>query len=154
MTALKERESNLADRNPYEGFNLPILVSKLESAQHEAKAAAKVVQQIEEAIEHRAREALDAAREAMGKEDGTIHAVVDGCDVTSTIPKRVEWDTDSLNELASKWAAEGEDVRHYIEFKLSMKESIYKALPPVKRKQVDACRTTKHGKEKIVVTEI
>jgi hypothetical protein len=147
-TATLERTN--ADENPYDILALPMLLIKQESIKEELQAVQKIAEQIDLAIRTRVADAVADARAEAGKFEGTIHAVVEGCEVISNVPKRVEWDTDKLNELARDL----DGAEHWIDFKLSVSEKKYTSMPPAIRKIIDAARTLKHGKETLKITEV
>ena len=138
--------------NPYESEPLQLLVEKLELAEDRLNVEKKTVEAIQKAIAKRVSSALDAARKSLGKTEGVIHAVVEGCDVKSDIPKTVKWDKALLNTAAEKIAAIGENPMQFIEWEPSVQERKWEVLPTQLRELIAPARTMKHGKEKISVT--
>jgi hypothetical protein len=134
--------------NAYEGMPLTRLQHSLESVQEEIAALEKVLAQIESAIANRVEPAVKEARDELQKYEGTVRVCVEDVEVKHTVAKRVEWDTKKLDQIAAGL----EDASHWIDFKLSISEKKYDAMPPVLRSQCDAARTIKHGKPKIELT--
>ena len=132
----------------YDELPLARLQNSLESVQAEIEALEKIQGQIESAIANRVEPAVKEARDELQKYEGTVRVVVEDCEVKHTVAKRVEWDTKKLDQIAAGL----EDASHWIDFKLSISEKKYDAMPPVLRSQCDAARTIKHGKPKIELT--
>lgn len=87
---------------------------------------------------------LDAGlQQAYGGQNapGTSHRERDGFDIKTTIPKSVAWDSDTLETMATD-----PQVAEYVDCKLSVSESRYKAMPQRIRDVVDRARTVKMGK--------
>ena len=119
---------------------------QLEDAKH-------VLAEIDEAIHAKVDAEVKLSRQYHSKPDGSIRVVVDGVEVHSTVPKRVEWDSALLDEIMSELELEGYNPMDWVSYKLSIPEKKYKEMPSGVRKIVDRARTTKHGKEKIELGE-
>lgn len=91
---------------------------------------------------------LDSALElryAAGINDtGTHHRDDGGYDVKITVPKRVDWDADKLNDMAAS-----DELLEWLDFVPKVAESRYKAAPQRIQDQLDTARTVKAGKAKI-----
>jgi hypothetical protein len=92
---------------------------------------------------HRAHQ----ARAAQAKDTGTIRFEDNGVIIVADLPKRVDWDQDTLSGVADRLTAEGEDPRHYIEAVFKVSERKYAAWPPHIRKVFEPARTVRTGKE-------
>ena len=86
-------------------------------------------------------------RYAAGLNDtGTHHRQDGGYDISVTIPKRVEWSADKLAQAIATIKSWGEDPADYVETKVTVAESKYKAWPPAIRDLFAPARTVKPGK--------
>lgn len=137
--------------NRFDGMTLPRLMAAKESAQAELSAAKSLCDMVDTAIRARVAEAVETARHDFDKHEGAIHVVVDGCDVKSTVPKIVAWNTDALDSAAAGLTAIGHQAADWIDFKLSVSERKYSSAPHEVREILDRARTLKHGAEKIDV---
>ena len=140
---------NEAQANAYDNLPLARLDASLKSVNDEISALENVKKQIEGAITARVEPAVMAARDELQKYEGTVRAVVEDIEVVHTIPKRVEWDTNKLDDLSGEIVALGLDPSDWIEFTLSVPEKKYSAAPANLRGLLDQARTLKHGKAKI-----
>ena len=61
-------------------------------------------------------------------------------------PKKVSWDQKHLGEIAERVVASGEEVKSYIDIKLSVSESRYTNWPPTLQQQFAPARTVEPGK--------
>lgn len=91
------------------------------------------------------------AREASGKDTGTVRLNDGDYTVIADLPKRVEWDQEKLALMAQNLAATGEDPAEFIETKLSVTERKYGALPEAWRKGFEPARTVKVGALKVTL---
>jgi len=91
------------------------------------------------------------AREALGKDTGTVRLDDGDYTVIADLPKRVEWDQEKLALMAQNLAATGEDPAEFIETKLSVTERKYGALPEAWRKGFEPARTVKVGPLKVTL---
>ena len=86
-------------------------------------------------------------RYAAGLNDtGTHHRSDGGYDITINVPKRVEYDNKVLANAIDIIKGWGENPDDYVETKISVSESKYKAWPPAIRNLFEAGRTVKSGK--------
>lgn len=138
----------------YAKANLPLLLEFQASVAEELAAVKKRQEAIDEAIALRVSSAVKAARDELQKNEGTVNAVVDGCEVKSTVPKRVDWDSKKLMLACEKIAQMGEEPSKWIDFKLSVSERKYDVLPSAIHKLVADARTLKHGKEVLAITPV
>lgn len=90
---------------------------------------------------------LDAAlQQAYGGQNapGTSHIEREGYSVKVNVPKRVEWSADALQDMSAD-----DTLLEWMEWKPSVAESKYKAMPERIQKQFDTARTVKLGKPAI-----
>jgi hypothetical protein len=92
-------------------------------------------------------------RYASGLNDTGTHHRSDGdCDITITVPKNVSWDAGQLAAAIAKLETEwGENPADYVETKITVAESKYKAWPPAIRDLFTPARTVKAGKPKFTI---
>jgi hypothetical protein len=62
------------------------------------------------------------------------------------LPKKITWDQKQLSEIAERVAASGDQVKSYIDIKLSVSESRYTNWPPALQQQFSTARTVEPGK--------
>lgn len=151
--AVLEKKTN-ASANPYDEMPLKRLLIAQSTVQEEMAANKKQLAKIEDAISKRVADSVKAARDELQKFEGTVRATVEGCEVVSNVPKKVEWNTKELDSIASKISEKGYDPTDWIDFKLSIAEAKYKAMPAALRSLCDTARTMKHGKEQLDITPV
>ncbi len=95
--------------------------------------------------------AIYAEVQAKVKPLGSTTLEYAGARITVTIPSRVKWDQDTLRDIEGKIKGSGDDPTQYIDYKLNVKESSYKAWPESMRKVFEPARTVEPGKRKIEV---
>lgn len=105
-----------------------------------------------EARTKRIKNVFDTALEmAYGGQNapGTFHRKADGFDVKTTIGKRVKYDSDKLEKLATDNA-----VSEYIDWKPSVSETRYKGAPEAVRAELDKARTVEMAKPRFEIKEV
>lgn len=86
-------------------------------------------------------------RYAAGLNDTGTHRRIDGdYEITVTVPKRVEWDQEEIAHAVGVIRSWSEDPADYVEKKITVAESKYKAWPPAIRDLFTPARTVKAGK--------
>lgn len=85
------------------------------------------------------------------KSQGSTTIKNNGHKITVTIPMRTSWDEKQLREIAERIKGGGDDPEQYIQYKLSVPESKYKAFPDAVRQIFEPARTIKPGKRSIKV---
>lgn len=111
---------------------------------------AAVVTNIEELL---AAKLLDL-RTLQGKETGAVNLIFEGFKVTETIPKKVEWDQERLNELFDRIVTAGDDPRAWMKLKLEVSEKQFNALDTNLQAVFAEARTVRHGKAQLAFEEI
>jgi hypothetical protein len=88
-------------------------------------------------------------RYAAGLNDtGTHNRQERGIDIKITIPKTVAWDQEQLTKAVETIKGWGENPADYVDVKLSVSETKFKAWPPAIRDLFAPARTVKAGKPK------
>ncbi len=91
------------------------------------------------------------ARQACGKDTGTVRLVDGDFTVVADLPKRVDWDQEKLAHCARNIAESGEDPAEFIDTALKVSERKYAALPEAWRKGFEPARTVKVGTLKVTL---
>lgn len=89
--------------------------------------------------------AQTALRES-GRDFGTAHISDGSLRIKFELPKKITWDQKQLGDIAERVVASGEQVKSYIDIKLSVSESRYSNWPPTLQQQFAAARTVEPGK--------
>ena len=130
------------------------LLQKKTEIEERMKAVQEELQAVNIDIDHAIAQKLADVRNLTGKEFGAVHLSLDGFKITETIPKKVEWDQEKMNELFDRIAAAGDDPRAYMKMKLEIGEKAYDAFAePVKAIFAEA-RTVKPGKAQLKFEEV
>lgn len=91
-------------------------------------------------------------RYAAGLNDTGTHRRLDGdYEIKITVPKRVEYDSAKIVDAIDTIKGWGEDPADYVETKITVAESKYKAWPPAIRNLFEPARTVKAGKPKFEI---
>jgi len=93
-------------------------------------------------------------RTLQGKETGAVNLMFEGFKVTETIPKKVEWDQEKLNELFDRIVTAGDDPRAWMKLKLEVSEKQFNALDANLQEVFAEARTVKHGKAQLAFEEV
>lgn len=130
------------------------LLQKKTEIEERMKAVQEELQAVNIDIDHAIAQKLADVRNLTGKEFGAVHLSLDGFKITETIPKKVEWDQEKMNELFDRIAAAGDDPRAYMKMKLEIGEKAYDGFAePVKAIFAEA-RTVKPGKPQLKFEEV
>jgi hypothetical protein len=87
------------------------------------------------------------------KPQGSTTVEYEGRKVTVTNPVTVKWDQDQLRGIADRIRTGGDNPDEFIETKLGVKESSYKAWPESIQKVFIPARTVTPGKPRLEVKE-
>lgn len=98
-------------------------------------------------------DAIIAELENKVKPIGSTTVDYEGSRVTVTIPVTVKWDQDKLRDIAERIRTEGDNPESYIDYKLSVKETSYKAWPGKMQKIFVPARTVSIGKTRLEVKQ-
>jgi hypothetical protein len=89
-----------------------------------------------------------AARNADGKDTGTIHFADGAVTVVAELPKRVDWDQAKLASLVERIKADGENPTEYVDISFDVAERKYSAWPAHIRMAFEGARTVRTGKQR------
>ena len=89
-----------------------------------------------------------AARNADGKDTGTIRFADGAVTVVAELPKRVDWDQAKLASLVERIKADGEDPTEYVDISFDVAERKYSAWPAHIRMAFEGARTVRTGKQR------
>lgn len=89
-----------------------------------------------------------AARQAAGKDTGTVRFDDGAVTVIADLPKRVDWDQVMLAGLVERIRADGADPAEYVDIAFSVPERKYTAWPKDIRQEFEPARTVRTGKPK------
>lgn len=82
---------------------------------------------------------------------GSTTVEFEGHRVVITIPKTIKWDQSILRSVASRISDFGDDPENYIDYKLAVKETNYKAWPEAIKTIFQPARTVTPGERRIEV---
>ncbi len=86
------------------------------------------------------------ARQAAGKDTGTVRFQDGSVTVEADLPKKVVWDQKRLADVSMRLGAEGEDPEEYIDVTYKVQERRYTAWPRHIREYFEPARTVRVGK--------
>ncbi|MDD2899010.1 MAG: hypothetical protein PHI31_09885 [Desulfuromonadaceae bacterium] len=122
------------------------LIAKRTDLETQVMAIQEQIAAVNIDIEHVVAGKLADLRKLQGKEFGTVNLSLGGYKVTETVPKKVEWDQEKMNQMFDRIAAAGDDPRAYMKLKLEVSEKSYEAFPAPVQAMFADCRTVKPGK--------
>ena len=120
----------------------------LEASDFLKKQLAKLDAALEQAYADQAKASLLES----GRDFGTTHIADGPLRIKFDLPKKVTWDQKKLGDIAERVAASGDQVKSYIDIKLSVSESRYTNWPPALQQQFAAARTVEAGKPSFTLT--
>ena len=97
-------------------------------------------------------ERAKAALLESGRDFGTAHITDGPLRIKFDLPKKVTWDQPGLNDRLQRIVAAGEDVKSYVDVKLSVSEARYTNWPPALQQQFADARTVDAGKPSFTLT--
>ena len=97
-------------------------------------------------------DAANAARQAAGKDTGTIRFLDDTVTVIADLPKKIDWDQSLISEVIKRIRAGGDDPAEYVEISFKVPERKYTAWPESIRATFAPARTVKTGKQTFRLT--
>jgi len=129
------------------------LVQAILQAETRADEAARDLKQLKEELLPRKRNAIAQAYAAKDSQFGVVHLAQDGYSLDITTSLRVEWDQEKLaklvDEIRDQWQS---DPAEFIDAKLSVKESKYKAWPSDLKAKFEPARTVKASAPSLSIT--
>lgn len=128
-----------------------LLLSLQAELAHAAKQLKAANTRFNTALEVRYASRAAEARQACGKDTGTVRLADGDYTIVADLPKRVDWDQEKLAQIAANITDSGEDPAEFIETKLSVSERKYGALPEAWRKGFEPARTVKVGALKVTL---
>ncbi len=151
MTPVQSNHPTLADvRHMPIGDIIALPAEHLALLQAEARdsleSMKRQVDWIEAAIAFRYEQRAVAARAAAGKDTGTVRFNDGMVEITSDLPKKVEWDQRRLAALIDRIRAGGEDPAEYVETSFKVPERAYAAWPERIRAAFEPARTVRTGR--------
>lgn len=118
-------------------------------ADEQLRAAKALCDWLDGAIALKYGDRAHAARNADGKDTGTIRFADGAVTVVAELPKRVDWDQAKLAALVERIKAEGEDPTEYVDISFDVAERKYSAWPAHIRMAFDGARTVRTGKQRV-----
>jgi len=112
----------------------------------------KQLTKLDAALEQEYAAKAKAALLESGRDFGTAHINDGPLRIKFDLPKKVTWDQKQLGDIAERVAASGDQVKSYIDIKLSVSESRYMNWPPALQQQFAAARTVDAGKPSFTLT--
>ena len=106
----------------------------------------KQLAKLDAALEQEYAAKAKAALLESGRDFGTAHINDGPLRIKFDLPKKVTWDQKQLSEIAERVAASGDQVKSYIDIKLSVSEARYTNWPPALQQQFAGARTVEGGK--------
>ena len=97
-------------------------------------------------------DAANAARQAAGKDTGTIRFLDDTVTVIADLPKKIDWDQALIAEIIERIRAGGDDPAEFVEISFKVPERKYTAWPESIRATFAPARTVKTGKQTFRLT--
>jgi len=105
-------------------------------------------------IDHIIAPKLIDIRSLQKKEFGAVNITFDGYKITSTIPKKVEWDQEKLGNLFEAIMQAGDKPSNYMKMELKVAEKEYNAFVPEVKAMFAEARTVKPGKPTVNIEEV
>ena len=107
---------------------------------------------IDAALAVKYADAANAARQAAGKDTGTIRFLDGTVTVIADLPKKIDWDQALIAEVIERIRAGGDDPAEYVEISFKVPERKYTAWPESIRATFAPARTVKTGKQTFRLT--
>lgn len=118
-------------------------------AQEKAK-----LKELDKEINALVSEEFAKSRQAQDKHTGSLTLMFDGgTKVKQTVPKKVVWDQDKLNDCWRQLQAANITPTDYIDAKYSVSEKTYSQLPENVKKWIQEARTEDHGAVKLEIVD-
>ncbi|ALK09029.1 hypothetical protein [Blastochloris viridis] len=113
------------------------------------RRAKTVCEWLDGAIVFKYGDRAHAARQAAGKDTGTIRLIDGTVTIVADLPKKVEWDQDRLAEIVERIRSAGDDPTQYVDIAFKVPERKYAAWPNAIRTVFESARTVRTGALKI-----
>jgi hypothetical protein len=105
-------------------------------------------------IDHIIAPKLVNIRSLQQKQFGAVNITLDGFKVTSTVPKKVDWDQQKLLDVFNRILAAGDKPSEYMRMELKVPEKDYEAMRPEIQWMFADCRTVTPGKPTVKIEEV
>jgi len=119
------------------------LIQERQQALEQIKALQERVEELDDQIFEQVKDQV--------KDQGATTIKNNGYKITVNQPIRTSWDEAQLRQIAERIRGAGDDPEQYIQYKLVVPESKYKAFPDAVRQIFEPARTVKPGKRNIKV---
>ena len=144
---------DLPDLSPQDIAGLPVellavLQHEIDQRQKRDKAAKA---QLDGVLTIRYGDRAAEARQAAGKDTGTVRFDDGDFTVVADLPKRVEWDQVQLAAIVERIRASGDDPAQYVDIAIRVPERKYTAWPDNIREQFEPARTVRPGTLKVEI---
>jgi len=130
-------------------------VELLASLQAELANAAKQLKsataRFSTALEVRYATRAAEARRACGKDTGTVRLADGDFTVVADLPKRVDWDQETLAAMVARIRAAGDNLAQYVDITIKVPERKYTAWPDAIREGFEPARTVRTGALKVTL---
>jgi hypothetical protein len=130
-------------------------VELLASLQAELANAAKQLKsataRFSTALEVRYATRAAEARRACGKDTGTVRLADGDFTVVADLPKRVDWDQETLAAMVARIRAAGDNPAQYVDITIKVPERKYTAWPDAIREGFEPARTVRTGALKVTL---
>jgi len=124
-----------------------VLLARLQEQAISAVEQAKLTKDfLDGVLTRRYADRADQIRKEAGKDSGSVRFVDDGVHVMADLPKKVDWNQQSLKEIVDRIRCAGEDPDEYVEITYKVAERKFTAWPQHTRRSFEAARTLKTGK--------
>jgi hypothetical protein len=117
-------------------------------AEDQLRTAKALCDWLDGAIALKYGDRANAARNADGKDTGTVRFADGAVTVVAELPKRVDWDQAKLAALVDRIKADGEDPTEYVDISFDVAERKYSAWPAHIRTAFEGARTVRTGKQR------
>jgi hypothetical protein len=117
-------------------------------AEDQLRTAKALCDWLDGAIALKYGDRANAARNADGKDTGTIRFADGAVTVVAELPKRVDWDQGKLAALVERIKADGEDPTEYVDISFDVAERKYSAWPAHIRTAFEGARTVRTSKQR------
>lgn len=136
--------------------NLPIdnLAILQKQAHQNLEQAKRLKDWIDGAISLKYQNQVQIVRQGQGRITGTIHLDDGDFKITSTIPKKVDWNQQKLRIAITRIKESGENPYEYVEASYKISETKFNAWPEHIQKVFRDARFLKLGKETFKIEEI
>ena len=127
---------------------LAALQGELDHASRQLKSATA---RFSTALEVRYATRAAEARRACGKDTGTVRLADGDFTVVADLPKRVDWDQETLAAMVARIRAAGDNLAQYVDITIKVPERKYTAWPDAIREGFEPARTVRTGALKVTL---